>query len=173
MANNVNQAEIQKFVNHIKSNPQDAKRSKRIEGEWVFEEGKPQFHAALSFQKGRTTLECELPHFAGGWGGAPDPVQYCLYGLAACYASTFVAAATSIGVELTILKIVAENQMNLTKQLGLSSENIIENVRFTVIAKGNASNEVMQRVKEMADQRCPGVECITRSIPLVTELVWK
>lgn len=164
---------MQKFVNQVKRNPQDAKKSKRIEGEWVFEEGKPQFRSTLAYQKGQMTLGCELPPFSGGWGGAPDPIQYCLYGLAACYATTFVAAATSLGVELTSLKIVAENQMNLTKQLGLSSENIIENVKFTVTAKGNASKDLMQRVKEMADQRCPGVECLTRPIPLVTELAWK
>jgi uncharacterized OsmC-like protein len=167
----VNQTEIQTFVNHLKSNPQDAKKSKRIEGEWVFKEGQPQFRATLAYQKGQASLECELPPFSGGWGTAPDPVQYCLYGLAACYISTFVAAATSIGVELTYLKIVAENHMNLTKQMGLSKENIIEQVKFTVTVQGSASDEVMQRIKEMADQRCPGVECITRPVPLVTELV--
>jgi len=34
----------------------------------------------------------------GGEGLAPDPIQYCLYGLAACYAGTFAGLAAAQGV---------------------------------------------------------------------------
>ena len=170
MSNNINTPEIEKFVKLIKSNPKEAKKAKRVEGEWIFKEGNPQFKSNLTFQKSQITLECELPPFAGGWGGAPDPVQYCLYGLAACYATTFASSATMEGIILDELRVIIESNLDLRKQMGVSEENIIEKMKFTVIVKSKASREKLQTIKELADKRCPGMECLTRPITVSTEL---
>jgi uncharacterized OsmC-like protein len=90
--------------------------------------------------------------------------------MAACYATTYAGAAAMEGVPLTALRVAVENEMDLRKQLGLTIEPIIQRVRFTVHAEG-APREQLQRIKELADERCPGVECVTRSIPLETALV--
>ena len=42
-------------------------------------------------------------------------------------------------------------------------------MKFTVEAAG-APRNVLERLKQLADERCPGVECVTRSIPLETTL---
>lgn len=167
--NNVNVLEMERFVSTIQEDPGQAKKTKRVTGSWVFEQGKPQFVSTIEYAKGTVVLSAELPPFAGGWGTSPDPVQYCLYGLASCLAATFVATATGEGVRLTKLEVTAENWMDLRKQMGLTDENIIEKVKFTVHAEG-ASRDELERIVALAKDRCPGVECITRAIPLAVEL---
>ena len=167
--NNVNLPEMQKFVATITKDPTQAKKNKRVTGSWILEEGKPQFVSTLEYAKGRVVLSAELPPFAGGWGTSPDPIQYCLYGLAACFAVTFAATAASEGVRLTNLEVTAENWMDLRKQMGLASENIVDRVKFTVNADG-ASRDKLEKLMALANERCPGVECITRTIPLELEL---
>jgi uncharacterized OsmC-like protein len=168
--NNVNLAEMLKFVQAIQKDPALAKKNKKGGGEWVFEQGKPQFRSDIEYAKGKVSLNVELPPFAGGWGTSPDPIQYCLSGLAACLAVTYAAVASSEGVRLTKLKVTAENWMDLRKQMGVSTDNIIERVKFTVEAAG-APRDVLQRLLKVAEARCPGTECVTRAIPLSTELV--
>jgi len=167
--NNINVQEMEKFVSTIQEDPAQARKTKRVTGSWAFEEGKPQFVSTLEYAKGNMVLSAELPPFAGGWGTSPDPVQYCLYGLAACFAVTFAATAASEGMQLTRLKVTAQNWMDLRKQMGLTDEDIIDKVKFTVHAEG-ASRDKLARILALAEQRCPGVECITRAIPLEVEL---
>lgn len=167
--NNVNAAEMQKFVQALSKDASLGKKNKKVTGSWDFAEGKPQFAVPLEFPKGKATISVELPPFAGGWGTSPDPIQVCLSGLAACFAVTFAAAATAEGVRLTKLQVTAENWMDLRKQMGVSKDNVIERVRFTVEAAG-ADRATLERILKLAEERCPGSECVTRAIPLETVL---
>ena len=72
-------------------------------------------------------------------------------------------------MQLKKLQVTAENWMDLRKQMGIPREPIIKKVRFTVQAEG-APREVLQRLLKLAEERCPGSECVTRSIPLEVEL---
>lgn len=166
---NVNASTAAAFVAQVEKDPAAAAKHKVVEGVWNFEEGRPQFRAVLEFPKGKAAVDCEMPAFAGGWGTSPDPIQYCLFGMAACYGTTFASAAAQEDVDLTVLKVRAENDIDLRKQIGLGQDPIIQRVRFTVEAAG-APREVLERLKRLADERCPGVECVTRSIPLETVL---
>ncbi|MFC2031022.1 OsmC family protein [Chloroflexota bacterium] len=167
--NNVNLQEMEKFVSTIRQDPDQAKKQKRITGSWAFEQGAPQFAATIEYAQGEVVLNSELPPFAGGWGTSPDPIQYCLYGIAACYSAVFVATASSEGVGLTRLKVTAENWMDLSKQMGVGDGDIVEKCRLTVEAEGAAVDD-LDRVMALTSKRCPGVECLTRPIPLEIEL---
>jgi len=167
--NNVNVKEMERFVAAIQEDAAEAKKTKCVSGSWVFEEGRPQFVSTLEYAKGNTVLKSELPPFAGGWGTSPDPVQYCLYGLAACFAATFAAPATGEAIELKRLEVTAENWMDLRKMMGLSSDDMIEKVKFTINAEG-APRYQLEKVLALAQERCPGMECVTRSLPLEVEL---
>ena len=167
--NNINAQEMEKFLAAVQADPAQAKKEKSVGGAWVFEEGKPQFASTLGYAEGQIVLNAELPVFAGGWGTSPDPIQYCLYGMAACFAVTFVSTATKEGVQLTKLEVTAENRMDLRKQMGIGDENIIETVKFTVHAEGG-SPEQLAKVAALAEERCPGTECLTRVIPFEVEL---
>jgi uncharacterized OsmC-like protein len=167
--NNVNVAEMRRFVAALAKDATLGRKNKRVTGSWSFHEGSPQFSAKLDYPKGASTVNVELPPFAGGWGTSPDPIQTCLSGLAACMAVTYMAVATAEGVRLTKLQVTAENWMDLRKQMGLSQDNIIERVKFTVAAEG-ADRATLERLLKVAESRCPGTECVTRAIPLTTEL---
>lgn len=169
MGFNVNTQAMQDFVAQVRKDPAAARKHKQVEGAWNFAEGQPQFQAEVEYAKGKAQLRAEMPPFAGGWGTSPDPIQYCLYGMAACYATTFVASAAEQGVALAKVRVRAENDLDLRKQVGLGKDPIIQRVKFTVWAEG-APRETLQRLKQLADERCPGVECVTRAIPLETVL---
>lgn len=170
MLNNVNIKEMEKFVEAVKKDSRQAIREKSVTGDWVFKDGEPQFVAEIQYPKGKVSLTCELPPFAGGWGRSPDPIQYCLYGLAACFASTLVATATNEKIALRSLRVTVENRVDLHKQLGLSKDLIMQNVKLRVHMEADASPATMERLVKLAEERCPGAECVTRSIPLLVEL---
>lgn len=166
----MNTESLSRFVEQVKHDPSQARKTKRVVGEWVFEEGRPQFTSTLEYPGGKLTLSAELPPFAGGWGTSPDPLQYCLYGLAACFATTIMGIAAAEGIRLTRLEVAAENEVDLRKMIGLSEEEIIKRVRLVVKADG-ASPPDVKRIVELAEKRCPGVECVTRPLSLGIEIV--
>ncbi len=169
--NNINTDAAGKFMEEARNDPQIAKKSKRVEGEWVFDEGKPQFKATLAFKEGERVVESDFAPFMGGKGLAPDPIQYCLYGLAACYAGTFVSLATMEGISLRGLKIAVENKVDLTRTLGLSSNPIVEGVEVTLTVASDVQRERLEQIAALARDRCPGVYCLINPIQLTTRLV--
>jgi len=169
--NNVNLEKMIEFVELVQKDPKQAVKEKSVSGVWTFEQGKPQSVAEVSYQKGKISLPCELPPFAGGWGTSPDPLQYCLYGLAACFAATSVATATNEKVALKSLKVTAENRVDLRKQMGVSKDPIIQKVGMKVHVEADVSQARIEQLLQMAEERCPGTECVTRSIPLSVQLV--
>ncbi|MBU1197974.1 OsmC family protein [Candidatus Micrarchaeota archaeon] len=171
---NVNNVELDKvmaFVQEVEQDHNQAVKVKKIKGSWNLEDGKPQFSAVLGHAQGNTSLESDAPPFLGGSGQKPDPVQYCLFGLSACFAQTFASVAAEKGVKLTELSVSAENKVNLSKSLGLSDEPIVESVKITVTASASGDDSKLKEIEQIARERCPGVYCLTKPIQLETELI--
>ncbi len=168
--NNVNAEAVREFLEKAKTDPGVTKKTKRVEGEWVFEEGKAQFRATLAYAQGERVVETDFAPFMGGGGLAPDPVQYCLYGLAACYAGTFASVAAMEGVELKELRVAAENKLDLSRTFGLSQDPIVQGVEFIVSVKSDAPREKLEEIERLTKERCPGADCLTRVIPLTSRL---
>jgi uncharacterized OsmC-like protein len=169
--NNINTGAAGKFMEEARKDPRVAKKSKRVEGEWVFEEGKPQFKATMAFKEGERVLESDFAPFMGGKGLAPDPIQYCLYGMAACYIGTFVSLATMEGIALQGVKILVKNKMDLARSLGLSSNPIVEGVEVTLTVAADVPREKLEQIEVLAKDRCPGVYCLMNPIQLTTNLI--
>ena len=167
--NNVNLERAGAFVEEVKKDKTKSIKVKKVEGAWNFEDGKTQFTATLSHPQGSTVIEADGPPFLGGSGIKPDPVQYCLFGLAACYAQTFASIAAEKGIKLIELKVSVENKVNLSKALGLSDEPIVEKVKLQVNASSDGGDN-LDDVKRLAEERCPGVYCLTNPIKLDVEL---
>ena len=164
----INKVDMEKagaFAEEVKKDRSKALKVKRIEGNWNLEDGKVQFAATLEHPQGSTVVEADGPPFLGGSGIKPDPVQYCLFGLAACYAQSFASIAAERGIKLKQLKVAAENKVNLSRALGLSDDPIVEKVILEVKAFGE-KGENLSEVKKLAEQRCPGVYCLTNAIKL-------
>ena len=164
--NNVNIEAAGAFVEQVKADPSLAKKSKRVEGRWSFDEGQPQFSAVMSHKTGETAVHADFAPFMGGEGLAPDPIQYCLYGLAACYAGTFVGLAAAQGVVLRSLSVVAENRVDLSRSLGLSDAPVVEQVSLTLQVDTDAGEEQLAELEHLARDRCPGVFCLANPIPI-------
>src|SRR3989338_7777828 len=168
--NNVDTEKAGAFVEEVKKDKSKALKVKRVGGNWNLENGKAQFTAILEHSKGSTIAEADGPPFMGGSGIKPDPVQYCLFGLAACFAQTFASIAAEKGIKLEKLKVSAENKVNLSMALGLGNEPIVEKAKLSVEVLSKADKNKLKEIEELAKQRCPGVYCLTNPIKLDIEL---
>lgn len=168
--NNFNLEAMAKFLEEVRENPEAAKRSKKVEGQWIFDEGRPQFEAKLGFKEGEQVLEADFAPSMGGGGRKPDPIQYCLFGVASCFAGTFMAIASMEGVPIQKLKIAVENKVDSSRTLGLSDNPIIEEVEATFTIKSTAPKEKIEEIEKLAQERCPGVYCLTNPIKLKTKI---
>jgi uncharacterized OsmC-like protein len=169
--NNVNLPGMMAFVEEAQSNPGVLKKRKRVEGNWHFAEGEPQFEATLAYPAGERTLRADLAPFMGGEGLAPDPIQYCLYGLAACFAATFASLAAADGVGLRSLRVIAENQIDLTQPMGLGEAPVVKQVTLTLLAASDADQDTLTALERRARERCPGLYCLIHPIPVDTRVV--
>ena len=168
--NNVDMEKAGAFIEEVKKDKGKSLKVKRVEGTWNLEDGEVQFMSTLEHANGSTFVEADAPPFLGGNGIKPDPVQYCLFGLAACYAQTFASVAAEKGVELSKLKVVAENKVNLSMALGLGNEPIVEKVKLSVEVSSEVEKGRLKDIEKLAKQRCPGVYCLTNPIKLDIEL---
>jgi uncharacterized OsmC-like protein len=168
--NHVNVESLEKLVQAIKEDPANAKITPKVKGEWIFEDGQPQFRSIMDVEGGAFTIEADMPTKLGGWGSAPGPLNYCLYGLASCYAYTFASLATMEGVTLTKLEVEAESHIDISKAMGLSDNPIVEEVRWKVIVDSDADEETIERLKNLAEERCPAVNCLTNPVKLKIEV---
>jgi uncharacterized OsmC-like protein len=162
---------LQIFVEDAKKDLSKAKKTKKVECSWNFDEGKPQIESRVQHPKGETVLQSDFAPFMGGEGLAPDPIQYCLFGLAACFAGTFMSMATMTGIKIGALRVSAENFTDLSKTLGLTNNPIVERVKIITTVKSDTKEEQLKELERMAHERCPGVYCTINPIPLETELV--
>ena len=167
--NNIDLEKTGTFVEEVKKDKSKAIKAKKVSGMWNLDDGKVQFTATLEHPQGTTVIEADGPPFIGGSGIKPDPVQYCLFGLAACFAQTFASIAAEKGIKLNELKVSVENKVNLSKALGLSNEPAVENVRLQVNASSEGKKN-LDEIKKLAEERCPGVYCLTNPIKLDVEL---
>ena len=167
--NNINLEKAGAFVEEVKKDKSKAIKVKRVEGSWDFREGSPQFVSTLEHANGSTVAEADAPPFLGGNGIKPDPVQYCLFGLAACFAQTFASIAAEKGIELKKLKVAAENKVNLSRALGLGNEPIVERVKL-IVEVSDVDKDKIKEIEQLAKERCPGVYCLTNPIKLDIEI---
>jgi hypothetical protein len=66
--NNVNTEAVMAFAADVQRDPEVAKKRKRVEGEWVLEEGQPQFRARVDYPAGAEVIEADGAPFMGGRG---------------------------------------------------------------------------------------------------------
>lgn len=99
-SNNVNVDTLEQIAKEADSDKSKVKRSQKVDGEWLLEEGGPQFRAEVSFEGGEIVMESDQPQNLGGGGTRPGPLHYCFFGLVSCYTATFATMASQMGIEL-------------------------------------------------------------------------
>lgn len=169
--NHVNLEEMKKTIEKVRADPEQAKKTAIIEGEWFPQTSTgPQFSANIKAENGEFTLSSDEPTFLGGGGSTLNPVQYCIYGACSCYAATFAKWAAFEGVVLKSFKIKATANLDLSRALGLSMNPAIKEMGFELFVETDADDNKLEKVKKIAYERCPAVFCLTNKIIIKTKV---
>lgn len=166
---NVNLSAIMKFIGEVKNDNTLARKTKAVSGTCNFADGQPHFEAVLEFPKGKLALRSDQLPFMGGAGTAPDPILYCLYGTASCFAGTMMLLIAQRGLKVDSLKVTVQNQLNLLKPLGLGEAPLVEGVTISVEYAGAATQREMDEAVAEAMESCPGAYCLKNPIPVTAE----
>jgi len=167
--NNIDTRQVHKYRKEIIRDPKEAKFTAKIEGDWLFEEGGPQFRSTVKVKDGTYTMEASHPNFAGP-GIRPGPMAFGLFWFAACYTSTYVTEAAMRNIRLTAVKTKVEADLDYTAQFDLGENPLIMEYRVIMEIAGDAPDSVLQDLKEYALKRCMGMFTITHAIRLRPEL---
>ncbi|PKG31205.1 OsmC family protein [Methanoregula sp.] len=167
--NNIDKAQCIAYKKEIQTTPAEAKFTAKIEGDWLFEEGGPQFRSNVKVQDGMYALEASYPNLAGP-GCRPGPMAFGLFWFAASYSSTFVTEAAVRNIPLTSVKTRVEADLDYTAQFDLGNNPLIHEYRVFLDVKGDVSESQVQDLKEYALKRCMGMFTIQHAIPLKAEV---
>jgi len=168
--NNVDVEVLGRVVREAEVDRGKARRTQRVEGEWLLEEGGPQFRAEVAFEGGKVVMEADQPKNLGGGGTRPGPLHYCFFGLLSCYTATFAAVASQMGIRLRRLSATLEGDLNFSRVFGLSREPVMEEIRITLRVESDAPREKLEEAERLAYERCPAVSALTEPVKLKTSL---
>lgn len=168
--NNVNVSMLEQVAKEAKADRSKVKRTQKIEGEWLLEEGGPQFRAEINFEGGKILMESDQPTNLGGGGTRPGPLHYCFFGLVSCYTATFAAMASQMDIRLRKLVAKLEWKLNFSRVFGLSKEPVMEEIRITLQVESDAPREKLEEAEKLASERCPAVFALTEPVKLGTNL---
>ncbi len=168
--NNINVGRLEQVIKEAETDKSKVKRTQKISGEWLLEEGGPQFRAEVNFEGGKIVMESDQPKNLGGGGTRPGPLHYCFFGLVSCYTATFATMASMMGIELKKLTAKLEGNLNFSRVFGLSKEPVIEEIRITLQVESDASREQLEEAEKLAYERCPAVFALTELVKLKTSL---
>jgi len=167
--NNVDTKQVTDYRDLIKSDPDQARFTAKIEGDWLFEPGGPQFRSMVKVKDGTYTMEASHPNFAGP-GSCPGPMAFGLFWFAACYTSTFVTEAAMRDVRLDSVNTRVEADLDYTAQFDLGKNPLINEYRVFMDVQGDLSDAQVQDLKEYALARCMGMFTIRNAITLKAEV---
>jgi len=162
--NRVNLEAFNKTVEEAKKDSTSALKSLKVEGKWRLGENGSQFESELKYENGRVILYADEPSILGGGGTSVNPIQYCLFGIASCFAATFAKWAAIEGVELEELTITAEAHLDMSISFGVSDNPILDKMILSVSAKTESSKEEVDRIRQITMERCPAYYCLTESV---------
>lgn len=165
MLNNIETEQVTEYRKDIIRDPAEAKFTARIEGDWLFEEGGPQFRSAVKVRDGTYTMEASHPNFSGP-GVRPGPMAFGLFWFAACYSSTYVTEAAMRNIRLHSVKTRVEADLDYTAQFDLGSSPLISEYRVFIDVKGDLTDRQAQDLKQYALDRCMGMFTIRNAIRL-------
>ncbi|WP_410508172.1 OsmC family protein [Methanosarcina hadiensis] len=174
----INRVEVDRFSETIQKARKDPSKAKKViefEGNWEIGRTGPQFSTKIKSENGGEFLiQSDEPTALGGGGTAPNPVQYGLYGIAACFAASFAKWTAMEGIVLNQFKIKVRADMDLSASFGIFQEPVIpiyESIKFEIMVDSEMSMEEVERFNEITKQRCPCYYCLTTAI--IPEIVFE
>ena len=166
--NNLDLGVMAGVVERGRSDPGVFTMHKRVAGTWSFVEGTPAYTASMAHGELTSVLSVDVAPGFGGSGLAPDPLQYLLTGLGACYAATVVTVAALEGVDLSALSVVAEQDVDVARVYDLGDGPLIEQITVTVTVATDVDDQTLARWQQTAREKCPFAFTVINAIPLRT-----
>ncbi len=166
--NNLDLGVMAGVVERGRSDPGVFTMHKRVAGTWSFVEGTPAYTASMAHGEMTSVLSVDVAPGFGGSGLAPDPLQYLLTGLGACYAATVVTVAALEGVDLSALSVVAEQDVDVARVYDLGDGPLIEQITVTVTVATDVDDQTLARWQQTAREKCPFAFTVINAIPLNT-----
>lgn len=131
---------------------------KHIKGEFHLE-GSPMFTADLMSERATFTAGADEPGVLGGRGVHATPLNYLLFGVMSCYASTVAIQAGLKGVKLGKLKVTGNLYYDLGPMFADSDSPIIKELTLDVEA-----DKDIKEILEISRKRCPALFAIANGI---------
>jgi len=147
------------------SDPDSATVKVHLGGTWNTDPEHVQFTGDVGYPDGTITLTADFPGLLGGQARAPTPLAYCFYGAMCCYASTFATQAAMEGVEIQDLTITLDTDVDFRSALGLGDYDPMSGFQFHVEVETDASDDDLDRVKRLTDERCPAIWAMNNPVP--------
>ena len=168
---NVRVEKINEMADECRQNQNAATIEFNLEGEWRTSKDEKQFGGQLSFPNGELALDADFPSFLGGEGRAPSALAYCFFGAMSCYGSTFATQAAMANVNLKSLKISLSLSVDFRGAIGIGTFPPLKGFDFKVRVDSSASNDDIQQVKKLTDERCPAIWAMKNPVPFTTSAV--
>ena len=176
--NGVNMEDFNATIEGIKADPEIAKFKFRATNRWVDgAEGKTSIKGYYGTGKefvredGFSLINDEAPVLLGKDAG-PNPVEYALAALAGCLTTSLVYHAAAQGIKLDSVESSYEGDIDLQGFTGLDPNvrNGYSNIRVTFRVKGDASDEKIRELVEIAQQRSPVFDIVTNKTPVTVNI---
>ena len=168
MIHNVRVEKIKDKVDECRKNSDAAIIGFNLEGEWRTSETEKQFGGLLAFPEGELALDADFPPFLGGEGRAPSALAYCFFGAMSCYGSTFATQAAMAGITLESMKINLSLSVDFRGAIGIGEFPPLKGFDFKVHVESTASNDEIQMIKKLTDERCPAIWAMRNPVPFTT-----
>ncbi len=162
--NRINLDTFDRTVNEAEKDSETALKTLKVEGRWRLGEKGPQFESELKYENGRIILYADEPSFLGGGGMSVNPIQYCLFGIASCFAATFAKWAAIEGIELEELTIKIQADLDMSRSFGLTENPILDKMTIDLSTKTEASDEEIAKIHQITLERCPAYYCLTEPV---------
>ena len=174
IVNGVNVTDLFETIGAIKGNGDIAKFNFRATNKWV--NGAKNRTEVRDFSGACQTFDRETPFviekdehpiLLGNDTGA-NPVEYALAALAGCLTTSLVYHAAAQGIQIDEVESTYAGNLNLHGFLGLDENvrNGYEDIQISFKVKGDAPDEKLQELVELAQKRSPVFDIVTNRVPV-------
>jgi uncharacterized OsmC-like protein len=174
VVNGVNVTELFNTIDAIKGEPKIANFNFRATNKWVNGAGNKTF--VKDFDGACQTIDRENPFVIQkdehpillGQDTGANPVEYALAALAGCLTTSLVYHAAAKGIKLDEVESTYSGDINLHGFLGLDENvrNGYEGITVSFKVKGDATEEQLKELVEIAQQRSPVFDIVTNKVPV-------
>lgn len=158
--NGYNVAEIQEFIDMVKSTPEKAGRKPAVVAHWIGE------------SRARVEFGDVVAHIGGS--GELNAMQTLLASLAACDVDLVAMHTSLMGLKIESLSVEASGDFNVQSYLGIKNKPgpgynaITYTVRLSI---PGATQEQINELHRLCEQGSPVGDSLSKTIPLAFELV--